>query len=129
MKITNSANSIRNGRKVKRMRSESRQSEIRRKLTIEKTWKPVIKKLRRKFRDQFRAIKWNDIYIGWRGEGYSEDYLTNRVSPYLRYEIHWRGLEIRRCFSPKCIEDISIEAWKIGDVLVAWHETQAEITK
>jgi hypothetical protein len=87
-------------------------------------WKPVVAKMTRKFRDEFRSPVWKQLFIEWLGKGYSVDYLTVTTKAYLHYRVMWDGMVFERHFAPTCMEDVHIEAWDLCAVLAEWKRRE-----
>jgi len=129
---TNKGNGLRHSRAVQRQKWDYLRDDYKWQQWIDEHWKPASKEMRKRFRAEFKSPKWKGLYIEFPGRDYTVNGRTGKVGTWFTYRVFWHGLWISKSFSPESLDDIIVETWHLGAMLVAHYEkveTIARLTK
>lgn len=113
-RITNQGNARSHAARLYRDRSNLIREERALRDFEARVWKPVYKKIRKAFRDEFREPAWEGLRIEFYGLGYTKNGITHCIDTWVEYGAYWKGFKIHGKFSPQCLEDVVAETWKLG---------------
>ncbi len=116
-RITNRGNARSHARRIARERARLSHEERALSALEAKVWQPVFKKIRKVFRNEFRHPIWNEVWIDFDGRGYTRSGTTWEIHTWIEYSLYWKGFTIRGKFSPRCMDDVIAETWKLGGLL------------
>lgn len=121
---TNKGIHLRNAKKIYETEWDVFRKKIKQEELRKSHWEDCIKKLRRKFRQQFKGKQWETLYIEWLSKGYTSSGIDKKVYSHMKYTIQYKGMKFTRNFSPRCINDVIKEGVKTVSILTAWEGMQ-----